>query len=112
MAVVVSKQQMTALFSSTIAPAHELTNRMDKKLINLMENLCCAREHSFQFLMRFFCAVKLYILTKNICGHLDLMMPKMCSEYYIFLQFTYVSFSILSYACCSLDISLQYPVMK
>jgi len=45
MAVVASKQQMTALFSSTIAPAEELTNRMDKKLINLMENLYCAREH-------------------------------------------------------------------
>jgi len=45
MAVVASKQQMTALFSSTIAPAQELTNRMEKKQINLKENLYCAREY-------------------------------------------------------------------
>ena len=69
-----------------------------------MENLCCTREHSVQFLMRFFYTVKLYILTKNMRGPLDLMTPKIWSEYYRILQFTYVSFSIFSYACCSLDI--------
>ena len=50
---------------------------MDKKLINIMENLCCAREHSVQF---FFCGVFytviLYSLAKNMCGLLDLMAPK------------------------------------
>jgi len=69
---------------------------MDKKLINVMENLCCAREHSVQFLIWFFYTVNLYNLTKNICGPLDLMTLKICSEYYRLLQFTYVRFSILS----------------
>jgi hypothetical protein len=47
MADVASKQQTTAAFLSTI-----VTGRTDKKkLTNLMENLCCAREHSVQFLV-------------------------------------------------------------
>jgi hypothetical protein len=30
------------------------THRIDKKLTNLMGNLCCAREHSVQFFVQFF----------------------------------------------------------
>ena len=113
MAVVASKQQMTALFSSTIVPAQEMTNTMDKKLINLKENLCCARDHSFPFLMWFFYTVKLYSLTKNMCAPLDLMTSKICSEYYRLLQFTYVSFSILLFVCLlQFRYSPQYPVIK
>ena len=55
MADVASKQQTTALFLSTIVTRTrrhiELTQ---KKLKNLMGNLCCAREHSVQFFVQFF----------------------------------------------------------
>jgi hypothetical protein len=55
MADVASKQQTTALFLSTIVTRTrrhtELTN---KKLANLMGNLCCAKEHSVQFFVQFF----------------------------------------------------------
>jgi hypothetical protein len=33
------------------------THRTDKKLTNLMGNLCCAREHSVQFFVQFFYTV-------------------------------------------------------
>jgi len=33
---------------------HKKTGRTDKKLTNLMGKLCCAREHSVQFFVRFF----------------------------------------------------------
>jgi len=46
MADVASKQQMTALFLSTIVTC---TRRHTKQ-----GNLCCAREHSVQFSCRFF----------------------------------------------------------
>jgi hypothetical protein len=54
MADVASKQQTTALFLST-SHTHKKTHRTDKKkLTNLMGNLCCAWEHSVQFLVQFF----------------------------------------------------------
>ena len=52
-AEVASKQQMTALFLSTIV-TRKRTHRTDKKLTNLMGNLCCAREHSVQFFAQIF----------------------------------------------------------
>ena len=43
---------------------HKKTHRTDKKkLKNLMENLCCAREHSIQFFVQFFYTFKLHSLT-------------------------------------------------
>jgi len=59
MAVVANKRQ--PCFDPPSSHAQELTIRMDRKLKNIMENLCCAREHSVQFLMRSFYIVKLYI---------------------------------------------------
>jgi len=53
MADVTSKQQKTALFLSTIA-TRTRRHRTDKKLANLVGNLCCAREHSVQFFVQFF----------------------------------------------------------
>jgi len=50
----VSKQQMTALFLTTIVTRTRRHTELKKKLKNLMENLCCAREHSFQFFVQFF----------------------------------------------------------
>ena len=49
MADVASKQQTTALFLSTIVTRTRRHTELTKKLKNLMGNLCCAREHSFQF---------------------------------------------------------------
>jgi hypothetical protein len=63
MADVASKQQTTDLFLSSVGHTHKKTHRTDKKLTNLMGNLCCAREHSVQFFMQFFYTVKLHILT-------------------------------------------------
>jgi len=42
---------------------HKKTHRTDKELTNLVENLCCGREHSVQFFMQFLCTVKLHSLT-------------------------------------------------
>jgi hypothetical protein len=54
MADVASKQQMTALFLSTIVTRTRRHTELTKKnLTNLMGNLCCAREHSVQFLVQF-----------------------------------------------------------
>jgi len=50
MADVASKQQTTALFLSTIVTR----TRRHTELTNLMGKLCCAREHSVQFSVRFF----------------------------------------------------------
>jgi len=63
MADVVSKQQTTALILSTYSHTHKKTQRTDKKLIDLMGKLCCAREQSVQFLVQFFYTVKLHSLT-------------------------------------------------
>jgi hypothetical protein len=43
--------------------AQEDTQNWPKKLTNLMGNLCCAREHSVQFFVQIFYAVKLHTLT-------------------------------------------------
>ena len=42
---------------------HKKTHWTDKKLTNLMGNLCCARVRLVQFFMQFFYAVKLHSLT-------------------------------------------------
>ena len=56
MADVASKQQTKALFLSTNVKRTRRHTKMTttKKLTNLMENLCCAREHSVQFYVQFF----------------------------------------------------------
>ena len=54
MAHVPSKQQTTALFLSTIVTRTRRHTELTKKLTNLMGNLCCARERSVQFFLRFF----------------------------------------------------------
>jgi len=47
MADVASKQQTTALFlSATVTRTRRHTELTKKNLTNLMENLCCAGEHS------------------------------------------------------------------
>jgi len=50
MADVASKQKTTALLLSTIVTR----TRRHTELTNLMANLCCARENSFQFFVQFF----------------------------------------------------------
>jgi hypothetical protein len=40
-----------------------------------MGNLCCAREHSVQFLVQFFYTVKLHSLTQGVWGPLGYMGP-------------------------------------
>jgi hypothetical protein len=61
---VASKQQTTALFLSTIVTSWRRHIQLTKKeLTNLMGNLCCAREHSVQFLVQLFYIVKLHSLT-------------------------------------------------
>jgi hypothetical protein len=50
MADVVSKQQTTALFLSTIVTSIIRHTELTEKLTNL----CCAREHSLQFFVQFF----------------------------------------------------------
>ena len=50
---VASKQQTTALFLSTIVTRTRRNTELTKKLTYLMGNLCCAREHSVQFLVHF-----------------------------------------------------------
>jgi hypothetical protein len=54
MADVASKQQTKALFLSTIVTRTRNTQNWQKKLTNLMRNLCCAREQSVQFFVQFF----------------------------------------------------------
>jgi len=64
MADVASKQQMTALFLSTIVThTTRHTELTKKKLTNLIRNLCCAREHSVQFFVQLCYTVKLHSLT-------------------------------------------------
>ena len=64
MADVASKQQTTALFLCTIfTRTRRHTELTKKKLTKLMGNLCCAREHSVQFSVQSFYAVKLHSLT-------------------------------------------------
>jgi len=58
MADVVSKQQTTALFLSTIVTRTRRHTELTKKLTNLMGNLCSAREHSVQFFVQFFTQLK------------------------------------------------------
>jgi hypothetical protein len=54
MADVVSKQQTTALFLSTIVTRTRRHTELTKKILSsLMGNLCCAREHSVQLFVQF-----------------------------------------------------------
>ena len=67
MAVVASKQQTTALFLSTIVTRTRRHTELTKKLTNLMENLCCAREQfSSVFCEVFFYTVKLHSLIYSV----------------------------------------------
>jgi len=63
MADVASKQQTTALFLSTIVTRTRRHIELQKKLTNLMGNLCCAREHSVQFFVQFIYTVEQHSLT-------------------------------------------------
>jgi len=63
MADVASKQETTAWFLSTTVTRTRRHTELTRELINLMGNLCCAREHSFQFFVQFFYTVKLHSLT-------------------------------------------------
>jgi len=63
MADVASKQQTTSLSLSAIVTRARRHTEMTKKLTDLMGNLYCAREHSVQFFVQFFCTVKLHSLT-------------------------------------------------
>ena len=60
---VASKRQTTVLFLSTIVTRTRRHTELTKKLTNLMGNVCCAREHSFQFIVQFFYTVKLHSLS-------------------------------------------------
>jgi len=56
--------------------AQEDTQNWQKKLTNLMGNLCCAREHSVQFFVQIlFNTVKLHSLTLSVSGPLWCMGP-------------------------------------
>jgi len=46
-----------------MASSQGTQTELTKKLTNLMGNLCCAQEHSVQFLVQSFYTVKLYNLT-------------------------------------------------
>jgi hypothetical protein len=63
MADVASRQQTTALFLSTTVTRTRRHTELTEKLTNLKGNLCCAKEHSFQFFVQFVCTVKLHSLT-------------------------------------------------
>jgi hypothetical protein len=54
MADVASKQQTTALFLSTTVTRTGRRTELTNKLTKLMGNLCCAREHSVQFVVQLF----------------------------------------------------------
>jgi len=62
MADVASKQQTTVLFLSTTVTRTRRHTELTEKLTNLMGNLCCAREHTVQFLVQRFYTVKLHSL--------------------------------------------------
>jgi hypothetical protein len=50
----VASKQATALFLSTTVSRTSEHIKLTKKLINLMGNLCCAKEHSVQYSCSFF----------------------------------------------------------
>jgi hypothetical protein len=54
MADVASKKQTTALLLSAIVTRTRRHTELTRKLKNLMGKLCCAREHSVQFLEQIF----------------------------------------------------------
>jgi hypothetical protein len=62
---VASKQQTTALFLSPTVTLTRKHTQLTKILTNLMENLCCAREHSVQFLVQFFTQLTLVLRSKK-----------------------------------------------
>jgi len=62
MADVAKKQHTTALFLSTVVTRTKRHTELTKKLTNLMRNLCCAREHSVQYLVQFFTQLNCTVL--------------------------------------------------
>ena len=59
---VASKQQTTALCLPSQSHAQEETQNWQKKLKNLMGNLCFSREYSIQFFVQFFTQLNFYSL--------------------------------------------------
>jgi len=72
MADVASKQQTTAFFSSTTVTSTRRHTELTKILINLLGNLCCAREHSVQFFVQFFTQPN-YTIYLRLYGALNVM---------------------------------------
>jgi hypothetical protein len=78
-------------YDTTFTRARRLTENTHKKLTNLMENLCCARENSVQFFVQFFCTVKLHSLTVSVwaphlllcnsCSFLSVMEAELKEKY-------------------------------
>jgi len=68
MADVASKQQATAFFLSTIVTRTRTHIELTKKLTNVMGNLCCVREYSFQFSVQFLHTVKPHSLPLRDVG--------------------------------------------
>ena len=67
MADVASRQQTADLFLPTTAThTRRHTELTEKKLTNLMGNLCCAREYSVQFFVQFSYTVKQHSLTCSV----------------------------------------------
>jgi len=64
MADVTSKQQTSALFLSTTVTRTRRHIELTKKLTNLMENLCCARELSVQLFMQIFTQLNCTVLLR------------------------------------------------
>jgi hypothetical protein len=56
-------------YDTTFTRARRLTEKPPKTLTNLIENLCCAREHSVQFFVQCFYIVKLHSLTVSVWVH-------------------------------------------
>jgi hypothetical protein len=70
MADLTSKQQTTTLSLSTIVTRTRRHTELTKKLTNLMESLCCAREHSFPVFMQFVYTVKVHSFNLDYMGPL------------------------------------------
>ena len=64
MADVASKQQTTALSLSIIVTCTRRQTELTKILTDLIENLCCAREHSVQFFVQFFTQLNCTVLLR------------------------------------------------
>ena len=90
MADVASKQQTTALFLSTTVTRTRRHTELTKKLTNRMGNMCCAREHSFQFFVQFFYTVKPHSLTSSVWDPFTLYKYKYIYIYIYIYIFVFV----------------------